>query len=482
MLPLLLTLACSEPQPAVAVVEQALPAVVLLVNDRPDGTPAVGTGVVMDEDGLVLTSLSVVGEAESVRAMPHAPDRTTYTPMDGGLDRFLFEHEAELLPTVLVRCDSSLDLAVVRVHADTSRLHTLLPAAEPVAVGDPVYALGHPHASIWSFTSGMVSAVHSGTIQHDAAINPGSAGGPLVDAQGRLVGIHTRQSEATTEGMAFAIPASLALRVVDEADDSLQIDLSSPDGAALSCLRAQELASASVLECLDWEHRWQVLRGTAQSMDTEGLFPAGSVTRTMDRAGGRAFWIGRMQEDLLGYVRPERDEAWSQRTLGWEVPPELARRAGVQPEALARAKERARAELVQRSQGLLARMDEENHLHTDASSGVTVQALLKAGVRAERLHPVSQGRVWVELVGRNTDGSPFRWSELYRLDGEAWRGVDPPLASDLAALPEGWAPPFGDLGLSRAKGRAFLLEWVVWEQATPEERATASESGPPSPP
>lgn len=147
--------------------------------------------MLLDERGLVLTNLHVVANASSLGAMLHDPGRVSFTPMDGGLARYFFENQKDVVAAHLVRGDPTLDLAIVQIETDTSRYARLPFRTTPVEVGEQVLALGHPQETVWSFTSGMVSSIHLGAIQHDAAINPGNSGGPLIDMSGQVVGVNT---------------------------------------------------------------------------------------------------------------------------------------------------------------------------------------------------------------------------------------------------------------------------------------------------
>ena len=203
-------------------------------------------------DGLVVTSLHVVDGEGELSAMLYRPNRPSYTPMDGGLARFLFENQADLVRATRVASDGVTDLAVVRVEADTSQLPRLVWAADEVRAGDRVLALGHPQETVWSFTSGMVSSIHLGAIQHDAAINPGNSGGPLIDMSGQVVGINTAKL-LSTAGVGFARPIAMAGYLIDQATAPFDPDLATPEKAILSCARASELASPSYYNCLDWD-------------------------------------------------------------------------------------------------------------------------------------------------------------------------------------------------------------------------------------
>src|SRR5689334_23913649 len=121
-----------------AIVERSLPAVVLLLAPRADGKTTYGAGLVVDDRGHVLTSLHVVAEATSVSAMLYRKGRTSYTPMDGGLGRFVFENQRDVLPARIVASDPGADLALVKVEADTSAYPRLPIAQTQPKVGDRV--------------------------------------------------------------------------------------------------------------------------------------------------------------------------------------------------------------------------------------------------------------------------------------------------------------------------------------------------------
>lgn len=176
-----------------ALVERASPGVVGLSHRRGQGS-----GLVLAEDGYILTNSHVA------RAV-------------GGLRVRLAD--GDVLPGEMVGADDHTDLAVVRVGA---RLPAplLLAEAEPVRVGQLVVAIGNPLGFERSVSLGVVSALFrslptsaggmlEGLVQTDAAVNPGNSGGPLVDADGRVVGITTAML-AYASGIGFAIPASTA--------------------------------------------------------------------------------------------------------------------------------------------------------------------------------------------------------------------------------------------------------------------------------
>jgi Do/DeqQ family serine protease len=169
---------------------------------------SLGSGVIVDASGIVVTNHHVIEQAETVR-IALADKR---------------EFEAE----ILLR-DQRSDLAVLRIKDGRERF----PAAElgnsdAIEVGDIVLALGNPFGVGQTVTQGIVSAVartqvgisdYQFFIQTDAAINPGNSGGALVDMAGRVVGINTAIYSRTggSLGIGFAIPANMVRVVVESA-------------------------------------------------------------------------------------------------------------------------------------------------------------------------------------------------------------------------------------------------------------------------
>jgi len=168
-----------------------------------------GTGVVIDDDGSILTNAHVVDGATDIRVTLAGEDRP---------------RSAELLAA-----DPSADVAVLRVR-DTEGLVPARTAPEDsVAVGDQVVAIGNALAleGGMTVTQGIVSAVDrsigtgsgtlTGLIQTDAAISSGNSGGPLVDAAGRVVGINTAVASSgggvQASNVGFAISIDTALQV-----------------------------------------------------------------------------------------------------------------------------------------------------------------------------------------------------------------------------------------------------------------------------
>ena len=199
---------------AEAVAAKALPSVVTVyATDETGTTGSQGSGVILDEEGDVITNYHVVEEG------------TTYTvSLDGN------SYEAELLGS-----DPSSDLAVLKVDfGDTEITPIEVGDSDELVVGDWVAAIGSPYGLDQSISVGVVSSLYRSTmvesysgnmlytnlIQTDAAINPGNSGGALVNDQGQLVGIctlnATNDSSGSSASVGFAIPGNYAVEVANE--------------------------------------------------------------------------------------------------------------------------------------------------------------------------------------------------------------------------------------------------------------------------
>ncbi len=250
------TVGCRKPEPVASpasplldvVVARALPAVVLLVRHQRDGTVGYGAGVLLDESGRVLTNLHVVDGGAALGGLLYDPERTTYTVLEGGLQRFLYEQQDQLIAATEVRRDPVLDLALLHLPIHTKGQASLALSDRPVKLGDQVLSIGHPGEALWSFTSGIVSALPDGMIQHDSSVSPGSSGGPLLDREGKLIGINTAMVK-TTRGAAFARPAAMIQKFLDEEGVAPATDRRTPESLVRTCLRGVEWGGDA--DCLD---------------------------------------------------------------------------------------------------------------------------------------------------------------------------------------------------------------------------------------
>ena len=163
-----------------------------------------GTGVIMDEQGHILTNNHVVGGATEINVL--LADGKTY-------------------PAKPVGADSKTDLAVIRIVAKEPFPHVTFGDSDAVEVGEWVVAIGHPRGLDQTVTQGIISAKHRQGItdpsgyqdflQTDAAINPGNSGGPLLNLRGEVIGVNAAivSESGGFEGIGFAIPSNMALHI-----------------------------------------------------------------------------------------------------------------------------------------------------------------------------------------------------------------------------------------------------------------------------
>jgi S1-C subfamily serine protease len=189
----------------------------------PQPTETLGTGFVVSGDGYILTNAHVVSNT----------DPTTTTATVAKTIAVVFKTASSNTQRVsgrLVGIDQESDVAVVKVDPSGLTLHPLpLGDSSRILVGEPVVAIGNPLNYDFTLTAGIVSAVGrdlmspSGAtitngIQTDAAINQGNSGGPLIDAQGNVIGINEQIASQSggNEGLGFAVPVNTAKRSLDQ--------------------------------------------------------------------------------------------------------------------------------------------------------------------------------------------------------------------------------------------------------------------------
>ena len=409
----------------------ALPSVVLVVTQRPDGKIGYGSGLVVGTPHRVLTNAHVVTDAVQVRVMTWEPSRPTYIPQQGGLARFLFENEAALKPARLLRADPELDFAVLEAEG-LEALPVLPWRREPVAPGDRVLALGHPAETVWSFTSGVVSSLHEGMVQTDAAINVGNSGGPLIDTEGFVVGLNTSRLVGATQGIGFARPIAMASGLLDGVSVPLKVDRSDPRRAHTTCQGAAELGSLAYLDCLDVDgfQRYLVLVRRAIS-DGAGVSAA------------RRSEVEARQEPITAETARKVLELNFKATLG--TPPPLFETSGTADE---RARQRKFTDaLAQTREAYVRDVDaqllQRTGMKLDRSNPRAIQEVLRMGTRVERV-AIQGPQAWVEVSGRNVDGSGYRVSELWVLTARGWVERQALLLGDDETLPAGFALPLVD--------------------------------------
>ncbi len=163
---------------------------------------ALGSGVIISKDGYIITNNHVVQNADTIAV----------TLSDGR------KREAELIGR-----DPNTDLAVVKIDPLPGMEYAEFGDSDSCTVGQWVIAIGAPRGLDWTVTAGIISAKNRTTgilgptgyedfIQTDAAINPGNSGGPLLNLQGKVIGINSLIVSASqgSEGLGFAIPSNMA--------------------------------------------------------------------------------------------------------------------------------------------------------------------------------------------------------------------------------------------------------------------------------
>jgi S1-C subfamily serine protease len=177
-----------------------------------DEGAATGSGFVVDEDGTILTNAHVVDGADEVTVS--------------------FEEGSDAIDAELRGVDVDTDLAVLKIDPDEVEDLRVIPLGDSskAQVGDPVVAIGNPFGLERTVTTGIVSALQrqidapsgfaiTDVIQTDASINPGNSGGPLLDAQGRAIGINSQIATGGgggSVGIGFAVPVNTAKELLPE--------------------------------------------------------------------------------------------------------------------------------------------------------------------------------------------------------------------------------------------------------------------------
>jgi S1-C subfamily serine protease len=206
-----------EDAPGVVVVKSIIPGGTNSLGFPQGSEEALGSGFVIDRDGHILTNAHVVQGATKV---------TVGFSSASGLDN--------TYPAKVLGLDKATDVAVLEPqNLPANAIHPLpMGSVRDVSVGDPVVAIGNPLGEERTITSGIISAVNrtidslqtkhpiQGALQTDAAINHGNSGGPLIDSQGKVIGITSQilsdGPDSGNIGIGFAIPINTALTVAHQ--------------------------------------------------------------------------------------------------------------------------------------------------------------------------------------------------------------------------------------------------------------------------
>lgn len=188
----------SAPRPrktsVVDAIEKAAPSIAMIRVPQKGADDRVGTGVVYDERGYIVTNAHVVKGVNQVNVL-----------LPGDIN----------LRGEVVHRDPRIDLAIVKVSHSSPLAAIVLGSAKTLKVGERVVAIGHPFGYKDSVSTGVISALGrsidigdndwiSGIVQTDARINPGNSGGPLLNLKGELVALNVAIRQGA-QGIAFAI-------------------------------------------------------------------------------------------------------------------------------------------------------------------------------------------------------------------------------------------------------------------------------------
>ncbi|MFZ5875023.1 MAG: S1C family serine protease [Nitrospirota bacterium] len=200
----------------IGVYSQARDSVVNITNvvidydifSTPYASSSSGSGVILDSQGRIVTNHHVVNNSS----------RLAVTLSDGSQ-----------WPAEVVGKDASTDLAVIKIQAPAAKLRPLrFGESSGLKVGQKVLVIGNPFGLEQTLTTGIISSIRrylklsgaemENVIQTDAAINPGNSGGPLLDSDGRVIGINTAifTPSGGNVGIGFAVPVDTVKRVVAE--------------------------------------------------------------------------------------------------------------------------------------------------------------------------------------------------------------------------------------------------------------------------
>jgi putative serine protease PepD len=228
-------------QAATQIYRDAAPGVVSIRARTPAGEDT-GTGIVLDEKGLILTNDHVVAGAEALQVSGSGTESGRAATLVGE------------------QADS--DLALVRVDPSGMGLKPLkLASTKSLQVGEQVYAIGSPYGLTETLTRGIISALGrqisapdgatiSGVIQTDAALNPGNSGGPLLNVAGEVIGVNSQIASTSSgsggqpgsTGVGFAISsetAADAVKAIESGQGSSSTSRGAQEGAAPEGAREQ---------------------------------------------------------------------------------------------------------------------------------------------------------------------------------------------------------------------------------------------------
>jgi putative serine protease PepD len=272
---------------ATQVYKQASAGVVAIKAVTADGTDS-GTGIVLNDKGLILTNDHVVSGATSLTVAAGGSESTTR-------------------PATLVGEEANDDLALIKVDPSGLGLEPLtLASSHSLQVGDVVYAIGNPYGLDETLTRGIVSALGrsisapdgakiTGAIQTDAALNPGNSGGPLLDEEGEVIGVNSQiasdaasvnGSQPGSTGVGFAISSDTVAKAVKAIES----------GGGVSSTSSTRRGASSEATGTEAE-RAREARGAEGESESNGPGSEESRAEGGDEEGASSAGLGRAQRE-----------------------------------------------------------------------------------------------------------------------------------------------------------------------------------------
>jgi len=441
---------------------RVMPGVLLVVNIRIDGETGFGSALLLPGN-LALTNRHVIEKSNRLSVMFYDPKRPNNSGLDegGGLRRYLFENEKALVRAEVIRQDEALDLALIRIDGATSGYPRLPWRSESARIGERVFAIGHPAQNAWSFTTGVVSNVHHKAIQIDAAVNVGNSGGPLVDSQGRVLGINTLRALGDVQAIGYARPIAMAKELVEGYSAAVMPDLGSPEKASATCAKAAEVASAGWAECYDeistltFEDavaaRALALIGNPKpvaaalrAIDAR-YYP--SLEDKLQRRRWQSAALIRNDKERLRQLASEAKAIWDSRA---NVAPDAERNPWTtlpldELRSIRAEAERAQVRATKFHKEFSRTLFDRTGWKRDPSSlCLTVQSnMLRFGQRVDRVGRTDDTHAWVAIAGLNDDGSVYRYSQYWLARDGKWREQRMPTPTEANTRPKDFpADPF----------------------------------------
>lgn len=204
--------------------ERTSPAVVMVMGHPESGmSGSGGTGSIIRADGLVLTNAHVIVDGKTSRPFPRVTVFLKPSRVTGDAKADL----ARMLKARVIAYSAPLDLALLRLDGVTDPLPTVeLSGSDGTRIGDRVLAIGHPEqGGLWTLTTGVISAEVDNfngvkgkhVFQTETGLNRGNSGGPLLDGEGRMVGVNTAIARVAADGLPItSISFSLKSAVAEQ--------------------------------------------------------------------------------------------------------------------------------------------------------------------------------------------------------------------------------------------------------------------------